>query len=332
MRPSTLPSLLLAILSSSAVAQNMDAASQVQNLLSMHGLVPYTHQVANTQNQTSCFTPHCNAPTGDMCSPSPVCNTYPVTTYTTQTDHITLTATNIHILSSTPVTFDPLVTTSQPDNLTVSSQEFVNCASVPSVQAINLQVSFTKSTSLALSTSVTNTASYSLNFNWKPIESLSLGGSATIGTSQTTGSVNTNGENVTTSRTSSTQVTLAQGQAVVGQIEVYPVTLSQVFHSTVLVDADLSQNDQFQHLSDVYIDPATRTFPISGTIAITDASEGKSLTYNAPDEPTVCGSQNSGVKQISYIPQREKVLMLRAPEGAKPSSQHKKAPDKHGQP
>jgi hypothetical protein len=78
---------------------------------------------------------------------------------------------------------------------------------------------------------------------------------------------------MTTTRTSASQSTLVKGQAIVAQIEVYPVTYSQVFHSTVTVDADLSPNDQLAHLSDMFSDSKVRTFAVSGVISITDASE-----------------------------------------------------------
>jgi hypothetical protein len=134
---------------------------------------------------------------------------------------------------------------------------------------------------------------------------------------------------MTTTRTSSSQSTLVKGQAIVAQIEVYPVTFSQVFHSTVTVDADLSPNDQFAHLSDLFTDPKVRTFSVSGLISITDASDGKIVTFDAPDEPTACVGHTDVVK-IPYTPSVEKPLMLRLPNlaGGNPKQKPKAAPKK----
>jgi hypothetical protein len=282
---------LLAILlvsgSLTSNAQNVDAAAQIQGLLNKYGKVPYTHLVPHPTRMTSCQGPGAASP--------PICVSFVVSVNKLQTDQVILTPSNIKIISAAPVTMGPLTTTSLPTEPVVDLQEFVNCASVTNNQGINLAVAFTRSTSLQISHSVTNTASYSTNFGIK-VSVFSFGGSLTFGNSATDGQIDTKGTQMTVTRTSTMNVTLAQNQSVAAKLEVWPVVYTQDFQTTVTIDADLSPNDKFHHLSEIYPDPASRTFPVGGTITITDGSNGVSQTYNDPT--LVCKPGQNGVIKV----------------------------------
>jgi hypothetical protein len=124
----SIATLALMLFGAPAYSQDIDAAAQVQNLLNCYGPVPYTHQIPHTHNETHCVPVHCHL-TGDAC-PDPICGTRQVTTYTSQTDRNVLTASNIQIISGTPVIFDPLTQTSLPDQLTVDGAISYGCSQV----------------------------------------------------------------------------------------------------------------------------------------------------------------------------------------------------------
>jgi hypothetical protein len=231
----------------------------------------------------------------------------------TQTDQVIPTALNIRVIRTSPVQFNPLETTSFPDQLSVDRREFVNCSHVTVQQSITLQVAFQRSASLALSQSITNSTSYQLGFQWKPTDAFTFSGQATLGTSETKGSVDTSGTQMTITRSSQAGASLTSGQAIVALIEVWPITYSQVFHSSAVLDADLSPNDKYHHLSDVVQDESKRTFPITGTISITDASDGRESTYDAPDETTVCTAADQGVKEVK-VPASKSLILVKQPD------------------
>ena len=264
-----------------AVGQNVDATVQAQNLVSLNGEVPYTHTVSTTETIIGCSNPH---PT--EASPVNMCLPFTFKQNGSQVDQVIPTVSNVRIISTTPVMLEPLVRTELPSDPTVASQEFVNCGGVNTQQSMNLSVNFQRSTSVALSHSVTNSKSLTVSVGFKA-GVFSAGASATIGQSTTDGSVDTTGIQMAVQRTSALAVTLAKGQGVVGQLEVWPVTYSQVFHTNVTIDADLSANDKYSHLSDMFPDPIKRTFPVSGTVVATDGSDGKTLSYDDPITPDI---------------------------------------------
>jgi len=291
-------------LSTPVLSENIDVAVQVQGLVNQHGTVPYTHLVSHPQIQTVCMLqaawagiepldPLQSLQLGPI---TMLCGQRSINTNTNQTEQIIPIASNVRIVSTDPVSFEPLVTTSLPSQPTVDLQEFINCGTVTTQQSVSLAVTFQRSTSLALSHSVTDTQSTQLTFGWKAGD-FSVGGSVTLGTSSSSGTVDTTGTQMSVQRTSSTSVSLAKGQGIAAQLEVWPVTYSQVFHTTATVDADLSPNDQYIHLADMYPSATVRTFPITGAIAITDGSGGQTMTYDDPN--LTCPSGQAGVVRMS---------------------------------
>lgn len=285
-----------------AFAQDTDAAAQVQNLLNTYGPVPFTHQIPHTQNQTTCHTMPCHAPTGDMCYPGQICNTYPVTTYTPQTDTNVLAASNIQIISSTPLTFDPLAQTSLTDQLFVSGVVSYGCSTVTTGESMQLSISFVRTASIAISQSITHTQQESLSVGWKLSDQITLGGSVTVGTQASSGTIDTTSYAQTVTRSVTASIpALTYGEAVRQEIGVWPVTDTATFHATVTIDADLSPNDRgLRKLSDIF-GISKRTFPITGTIAFTDASDGVVVPADVPFDSLIC-TNHTGIVTVPYQP------------------------------
>ena len=276
----------------SALGQNTDVAVQAQNMVNGHGKVPFTHLSTHPQTQRVC-TPLQGHPNTVVCGNRTVNVNGP-----SQTDQIIPTVSNIKIVSSTPVTLGHLVPTSLPDEPTVDVQEFINCGSVTTQQAISLAVSFQRSTSLAVSQSITNSMSTEVGFSAGP-PFFKVDGKVTVGNSATSGTVDTQGDQLVVQRTSNVSVSLTKGQGIAAQLEVFPVTFSQTFQSSVTIDGDLSPNDTFKHLSDMFPDPKVRTFPVEGTISVTDGSDGKTTTF---DDPTLtCPTGQDGIIQTRGV-------------------------------
>jgi hypothetical protein len=300
----------------SAPIQVVDVAATIQALINSNGPVPYTHVVTQTQSERTCrpkvelpLPPPFNVPAQCGGGESEVnvpgvpytqcCSDHTVTTSTTRTDQVVPVATGIHVAFTSPVQMGPLVTTELPDQLTVDAKELMDCSPISSNQTVSLSVAFQRSYSASLSSTVTNTSSASINISAGP-PFLKVGASYTVGSSNATGSVNTNGNATTITRTSSLQVPLQSGQAVVAQLEVWPVTYTQTFTATVVVDADLSSNDRYAHLSDLVTGTALRTFQIAGSVVITDASGGRIEQLADPNNP--CAAGRTGALQVPYHP------------------------------
>lgn len=291
-----------------APIQMVDLAGKTQGLVAANGSVPYTHLVPATVIRTVCHD-SVRGPNGlRVILEDPICVKQPVTINVPQTDKIVPTVSNIRIVSTSEPHVDPFVRTELPDQVTASQQEFINCSDAASQQAVNLSISFQRSTSASLSSSVTNSSSKTIQVSAGP-PWLKVSGSYTVGTSQTTGTVDMMGNTVTIQRTSSATVTLTKGVAVLAEIEVWPAIYTQTFHTTVVVDADLSTNDKFPHLSDMFPDVTTRSFPINGTITITDATDGKTAQFNDPT--STCSADDAGIKTLAYKPSSDVHLMIK---------------------
>ena len=297
---SALPFLLTLLVASSSRGQTTDAAAEVQALIASFGNVPYTHLVSKETTRIECdTTPQHPDPDRAHCGP------VRVFVNVSESDNVTPSASNIRILSATEPQWDQVVITSLPDKITAYGQELVNCSSSTTQKSISLSVSFQKLNSAALSQSLTNTEQFSLQVA-SGANFLGTGAKVTatfqLGSSETNGTVNTSSSSTTTTRQTTSNTTLTPGQAVVDEIEVWPVTYTQTFHSNVVLESDLSPNDKFVHLSDMFPDPATRTIPISGAIVITDASSGKVVTLNDPNGSATCTAADTGVKQTDFTP------------------------------
>jgi hypothetical protein len=195
--------------------------------------------------------------------------------------------------------------------MTVQDALIQDCsAKVPLTQSITLSEAFQRSQSIALNHSIQNTESFSLNFG---VSSgiYKMDATLTFGTSETAGTVKTDTDTATTTRAQSGSTTLQPGTAEVGELRIWPVQYTEPFHTTVVVDADLSNNDKgYHHLSDI-LDGPSRTFDITGHIEADDASIGQLVFYDSPYDPSICGSKKA-VLQQNYVPKDGSKLTRRS--------------------
>ena len=119
----------------------------------------------------------------------------------------------------------------------------------------------------------------------------------------TDGTINTSTFQQTITRDHGISVAIPPRTALAVVIKTWPVNYKTTFHTTAIVEADLSQNDNgLIHLSQIYPD-AQRTFLVSGTIGLTDAAESQVTPYDVKFDPTVCptsGPQQGGVINEPY--------------------------------
>jgi hypothetical protein len=228
-----------------------------------------------------------------------------------QTTQEVLTASNIRIIKNDPVAFDAVTQAGLPDKLFVQGSSYVNCSSQTVTQQISLQVSFQRSAGIQVSQSVTNTQTYTLGAKFTPVTGLDINASVAIGKSATNGTVDTSSWQQTATRGAQTQATMAAKTALYARIAAWPLVYTVPFHTTVLVDADISQNDKgYSKLSDL-VDTTKRTFPLKGTMTFTDASDGQITVYDKQFDSSMC-KDGDGVLVIPLKPSKK------PPKAAKP--------------
>jgi hypothetical protein len=208
----------------------------------------------------------------------------------------TLSTTNITIISSEPIVFDLPVRKELPSELYQQGMTFENCsASSMPTGSDTLQVSFTRTSSIAIAKSITHTNAASMNFSFKPVEAVSVGGSITVTNSATSGTTDTSTYTVTVTRSQGVSEQLKPMSASVAILRTWPVKYTSPFHTVATVDGDLSQNDKGYHrLSDIFA-PSQRTFPITGTIDFTDAADAELITYDIPLDKSKCPANKANI-------------------------------------
>lgn len=268
-------------------ADSTDAQSAIQILLQNYGPVSVTRYIGVPHTQRVCSHPSHGTPAQKRrlsCSVRNVMVQQPSTTSEI------LTATNLRIVQSDPVVLDPKIQTSEPDKLSVNGATYLNCSSQAVTFQTSLQVGFTRSASLGISKTITHTRQAQLNFGWKLSEVLQLGGQVTVGEQEAIATVDTTGWQQTITRGYQAQAQLAPKTAMYVEVETWPVTYAATFHTNVVVDADLSDNDKgFKKLSDI-IDASKRRFPIAGTFGFVDAAEAQNASFDIPFDASKCDS------------------------------------------
>jgi hypothetical protein len=274
-----------------AWAQDTDVAATVQNLLKDFGPVSVTTQVMVPQQERVCSGPPGKLTIALIAG----CGTFTVMVPQLQTNNSILGASNIGIVSSTPLKFGPQTETSLPSQLTQQGQSYYNCsATLTATETVSLQVSFARSASIAVSQSVTHGNSESIN-TAGDIDGFKLGATITITESKTSGSVDTSTYQQTVQRSQTSQIQLPPQKAIAAVLRTWPVTYVVPFSATVTVDADLSSNDKgYRRLSDI-ISADKRTFPVAGTFAVTDAADAQTIDYDIPFDQSMCPAGSTGV-------------------------------------
>jgi len=278
-----------------ASAQVTDAGQKVSDALNAIGPIPITTVVAVPRNVE-----HCSA--GKLHEPD--CVTETVYDQKRQVTNQILTASNVRVVKSDPLKFDPAVRTELPSVVSVNDSLVQNCTANPVTHQVSLQLAFQRSESIQFTEQVTHTLSVGLNFDLSITPIFKVGGSITIGESHMTGEVKTSGETDTTTVSRTETVSVNPQTSTVAELRVWPVHYSIPFHTVVTVDADLSQNDKSYHrLSDI-LDESKRTFPISGSVDANESSDGSAIFYNIPYDPSSCPNATVVVTKANYAPKR----------------------------
>lgn len=285
---------------SSAKAQQTDAAATVQRLLSAHGTVPWTHDINDPTQQWRCTNGHVGHPgrggggddTGDN-----QCHWVTIPHWHPATQPVTLSASNIQIISVGDVVFDSTVKSSLPNEVSASGAVWQNCSkTVPVSNSETLAIAFQRSSSVAVNKSFTHTSGHQIQFQWKPLESLQLTGQISVTDATTSGTTDTNSYQQTVTRTHQASAQLSPQKALAVVIRTWPVKYTATFHTTGTVDADLSPNDQFKRLSQV-LPEDQRTFPINGSVVFEDAADAQVVSHDLPYDPSICGGSDKLVKK-----------------------------------
>jgi hypothetical protein len=205
-----------------------------------------------------------------------------------------LTASNIRIVRSDPVNFDTPVRTEFPSQLDIAAMGWQNCSKTTSSNVSQgLTVAFQRSSSLAVTDSITHTQSYDIRLNCTAIPGVSIGGGIQIGTNATHGTTDTSSYQQSVQRSAQIQLTLKTQTAAAGVVQTWPVNYSVRFHTNAIVEADLSANDKgFKLLSDI-IPEQNRTIPINGTIGFVDAADGFGYNYDLDYNSSLCKGRES---------------------------------------
>jgi hypothetical protein len=186
-----------------------------------------------------------------------------------------------------------MTSTGLPDRIYPDTGIVQACSNAPApvTKGFSLAVAYTRQSSIQLTQSVQHTQNYTITFDTAKILPFKVGAQLVIG-DQTTNSVATVDTSIqTVTRTDTDSITVNPGAVGVVQLRVWPVQYTLPFTTTVTVDADLSPNDKgFKLLSDVFPDPAVRTYPINGTLQADDASAGEVVEMTAPYDASLCDS------------------------------------------
>lgn len=281
--------IFLVCATTTAMAQTTtDAAQSMANLLVDFGAVPWTHTVTIIKV--------CREPGPGGVGTRPIRCDYDVT----RTDKIVLTPSNVRIIKSDPITFDPLVRTEFPDDLTQSVAASANCsATATSTFSEQLSVSFQRSSSIAISNSISHASSMGLNFVWKITDGLQLGGNVGVTETATHGTIDTTGYQHTVQRTHAVSTSVPPMKAIGASIITWPVHYVATFHSHAIVDADVPLNDKHYSKASDILPEIKRTFQIMGTIGFVDAADAKTVTYDLPFDSKTCPPSARGLIPIS---------------------------------
>jgi hypothetical protein len=282
--------------SASGQASYSDTSSYVNALLSKFGALPWTHPVAQSQMQRICFL----EPSSSLhAGPTYACTEHSVSSNVMKTTEIIPTATQLRVISNTPLVFGKMKISELPNQVVADQREMVNCSEEVTNPSIQLSESFQRTTAHSISQSITNTASYGVNFGWKITPTITLGTNLTIGESTTSINMDTTQLTMVTQHTATLPVTLQKDQGIIGELEIWPMVYSQDFQTIVTIDAVLSPNDRFHLLSQMYPDPKSRTFPITGTLTFEDSTGGITVAYDDPNAVALCANKPAAVEAIT---------------------------------
>jgi hypothetical protein len=232
----------------------------------------------------------------------------------TEVSNEVVSAVNIRIVSSTPATFGDPIINALPDQMIAWDQTTINCGGSAASATLQISQQTQTSSSIAVSNSVTHSQSYQFGLSGtlgdKEYGSVTLSGSVSIGSSTTSGQINTVAEQNGNTRQGSSQKSADPNTSLTGEFQVWPIQYKIPFSATVTADADLQRikaaprensatTAPFIHLSDLF-DANKRTFPVNGTIQVTQASQGQVVWKTpVPLSPAQCAKYSGGVQTLS---------------------------------
>ena len=276
-----------------AQGQTTDVADKVDKILTAYGPVAVTRTIQVPQTREVC---HEHGRSAETCSN--------VTVYVPRQSATTdvLKASNIHISSQQELTFAPMTRHELPDQIFVKDGAIHDCTAIPATQQITLSQTFQRSTSVALTKSVSNTIGASLSTSYKFMEAYTATLQLNFSHSSTEGSTNTVGSQDSVTLTQTGTITVPGHSAVMAELRAWPVHFTVPFHANVTVDADISANDKGITLLSQILSPDKRSFVIEGTLEANAASEGHLVFYDLPFDPAACGPTPSIVVDTTYVP------------------------------
>jgi hypothetical protein len=259
-----------------------DAADTIKKLLAPLSPVPWTHTVSQMHL--------CNE-----IGPGDRTIKVPCWSNVQQTDNVNLTASNIRIVKRQDLQFDPPIKTEVPDQLTTSTTAWANCSATQIfTDSETLSVAFQRSSSIAVSHSISHAQSQQFNFSVKIYDVVTLGGNVQMTDTSTSGTIDTTSYQQTITRQKAISTPVAPHKAFGAIIETWPVNYIVNFHTVATVDADLNANNKYHVLSDAVTEDK-RTFPISGTIGFVDAADGRVISYDLDYDFTKCPKGAGGI-------------------------------------
>jgi hypothetical protein len=249
---------LLLLLALSAYGQEVDATAQMNSALLGKQQVAYYV---------------CHAPANN----SPLCNGKGFVLQGTQPGAAAVKSSFVVEVKS--LTFGTPIISSLPEIALLSSKTILNCGDVSVTSSDAISVAGTKLWSTAKTAGVTTSTGGSVSGSFS-YDGGTLSTSLKWDSSFSTSTTQTDGESTTVTRTRSDQFSVAQNKAVEISLLAFQVTVKVPFSTTVVVDGDLFDNLSGKFKASSLLSVDERTFPLKGTLTITDVSKDLIKTKN----------------------------------------------------
>lgn len=214
-----------------------------------------------------------------------------------RTDQALLTPGPISVSFPYPPEFGNTIYTDFPNTLLENSVEMRNCTPGNSNFNIGLSVSASRSHTVGINHSVSNTIGGSANGSFKPF---GIGASVTINVShvETTARAVNDGQQDSYSISHSGNVAVSPRTGIIATLRSYRIQAQIPFKVKAVLDADVSQNDRGIKKASEIIGEPDRTFIIDGIITSTDNSKGFVDMFEIED---ACVNR-TGTSQSPFVP------------------------------
>jgi hypothetical protein len=280
-------------LSSYAAAEVTDVAVKANALLASLGPQTYTrigipsYQVTDDSGKTVTLPAgYCDQPSNAIAVA--VCH-QAKSVSTSVIDHSILTISNASFSFADQVTVGTPVTSSFPNSATSWTQNVINCTDSPGKSLVSISKQTQSTVSSTLTNQISSSAGNSKGF------SFGVFGDASLQVSDTETTVSTRSASMGESgtRTGSGSIVVPPKSKIIAEFVVWPVIYDFPFSVNAIIDGDVSPNDHGWHrLSDIF--PASqRTLQISGSVVVSQASDGNLKFLPGTLEPSDCLAGNT---------------------------------------